>query len=60
MHSASFRPELDLVMIYKNIYWTSEAYLLEKIRSGSFDTDEVEREFEEMIGFWKEVYLKKE
>ena len=38
----------------------SEAYLLEKMRCGSIDTDEFEREFEEIIEFWKEVYLKKE
>lgn len=60
MHSDSFRPGLDLVMIYKNMYWASEAYLLEKMRGGSIDTDEFEREFEEIIEFWKEAYLKKE
>lgn len=60
MRADSFRPGLDLAMIYKNIYWASEAYLYEKIQNESFDTDEVEREFEKMIEFWKEVYLRKE
>ena len=55
-----FIPGLDLEMMYKDMFWASEGYLWEKSQNGSFDVNEVERDFLELIGFWKKLYLRKE
>ena len=55
-----FIPGLDLEMMYKDMFWASEGYLWEKSQNGSFDVNEVERDFLKLIGFWKKLYLRKE
>lgn len=52
---------VDGNMIYKEIYWASEGYLLEvfsKQLEYTIDVEKMEKEFEEMIKFWKKIYLK--
>lgn len=51
---------IDLHMMYMDMYLASEGYLWEKTHQGKFDADEVERDFERMIDFWKKLYLRKE
>ena len=53
-------PGLDLHMMYTDMYLASEGYLWEKLRQGRLDEDEMERDFAEMIEFWKKLYLRKE
>lgn len=60
LDSAQFVPGLDIKMMYRDMFLASEGYLWEKVREGNIDTDETERDFREMIEFWKSVYLKKE
>lgn len=55
-----FRDGLDLGMMYRDMYYASEGYLLEETRKGPVDADKMEKDFMEMIAFWKEIYLKKE
>lgn len=50
---------IDLHMMYMDMYLASEGYLWEKTHQGKFDADEVERDFERMIDFWKKLYLRK-
>lgn len=50
---------IDLQMMYMDMYLASEGYLWEKTHQGKFDADEVERDFERMIDFWKKLYLRK-
>lgn len=55
-----FIPNLDLKMMYLDIYLASEGYLFEKTQQSKFDVDMVEKDFERLIEFWKSIYLKKE
>lgn len=55
-----FIPNLDLKMMYLDMYFASEGYLWEKTQQGNFDVDEMEKDFIKMIDFWKSIYLKKE
>lgn len=51
---------IDLQVMYMDMYFASEGYLWEKSHQGNFNADEVERDFERMIDFWKQIYLRKE
>lgn len=53
-----FIPGLDLKMMYQTMYWASEGYLWEKEQSGTFNADDMERDFVKIIEFWKKIYLK--
>lgn len=56
----SFVEGIDLQMMYTDMYLASEGYLWEKSQRGKFNTDEVEKDFEKLIDFWKKIYLRKE
>ena len=56
----TFIEGIDLKMMYTDMYLASEGYLWEKSHQGKFDADDVERDFEKMIDFWKKIYLRKE
>lgn len=47
-------------MMYLDMYWASEGYLWEKLQRGNLDADEMERDFLELLAFWKKIYLRKE
>lgn len=54
-------PGLDLSMMYREMYLASEGYLWEVLqRGGAFDPAELEKDFAQMLAFWKQVYLRKE
>lgn len=55
-----FLPGLDLELMYQDMYWASEGYMWEKMQQGTVDVDEMERDFQKLIAFWKTVYLRKE
>lgn len=60
INSDKFIEGIDLKMMYMDMYLASEGYLWEKSHQGSFNADEVEKDFEKMIEFWKKIYLRKE
>ncbi|MCM1261898.1 MAG: TetR/AcrR family transcriptional regulator [Butyrivibrio sp.] len=56
--TAAFVPGLDLGYMYKEMYLASEGYLWEIYQRGSeLDAGKLEQDFEEMLKFWKKIYL---
>ncbi len=51
-----FIPGLDLQMMYRTMYWTSEGYLWDKVQTGGLDADTMEEDFIRIIDFWKSAY----
>lgn len=61
LNPADFIPGLDLEMMHKQIYLMSVGYLWEITQRGdTLDADMLEKDFSEMMAFWKTVYLRKE
>ncbi len=57
----SFVPGLDLTLMYREMYLASEGYLWEVFQCDTeLDVSKLEKDFNEMLSFWKNVYLKKE
>ncbi|MGN0721920.1 MAG: TetR/AcrR family transcriptional regulator [Anaerovoracaceae bacterium] len=54
-----FAEGLDLRMMYREMYLASEGYVWEMVSSGKIDADKMEKEFTEIIGFWKSIFLRK-
>ena len=57
---SDFIPGVDLQMMYREMYWASEGYLWETLQRGDLDADRLEKDFMEMIAFWKQIYGRKE
>ena len=57
---AQFVPELDVEMMYREMYWASEGYLWETVQQGNINIDEMEKVFTKLMAFWKSVYKRKE
>ena len=57
---ARFREGLDLQMMCREMYWASEGYLWENTQGRELDPDKMERDFTQLIDFWKQIYLRKE
>ena len=55
-----FIPDLDIAMMYREMYWASEGYLWEMVQRGNVDIDQMTKDFDDLIGFWKSIYLRKE
>ncbi len=49
---------LDLSMMYRQMVLATEGYLWEMMQE-SVDVEKMERDFVEMLGFWKQIYLRK-
>lgn len=56
---ARFVPGLNLKLMYQDMYWATEGYLWEKQLRGPIDVDEMVKDFNEMIDFWRQIYQKK-
>lgn len=54
--TASFRSDIELSMMYQEIIYAVDGYMLSKYRSGVIDADEIEKEIKILIDFWKKVY----
>lgn len=54
-----FIPGLDVQQMYQQMCWASEGYLWEKLQKGNINPDEIERDFQNMMDFWKTIYLHK-
>lgn len=59
MNPEQFIPGLDLPMMYREMYLASEGYLWEMFQRDELDIDRMERDFIQLIEFWKSVYLRK-
>ena len=55
-----FIPGLDIKMMYKDMYWACEGYLWETTQREEFDVEKLEKDFIQIIEFWKSIYLRKE
>ncbi len=56
-----FIPGLDLEMMYREMYLASEGYLWEISHwQGTLQAEQLEKDFEQMLQFWKSIYLRKE
>lgn len=56
VNPSCFRPGIDLKMMCQQMYWASEGYLWEMMQRGIVDVDVLERDAEEMLKFWRDVY----
>ena len=54
-----FNPDLDLEMMYLDMFWATEGYLWEQMQLGTVDVDEIERNFMRLLDFWKSAYKRK-
>ncbi len=57
---AQFMEGLDVQMMYREMYWASEGYLWETVQRGNIDIDRMEKDFKNLLAFWKSVYLRRE
>ena len=46
-------------MMYREMYLASEGYVWEMVSSGKIDADKMEKDFTEIIEFWKSIFLRK-
>lgn len=61
LNPEDFIPGLNLSMMYRHIYLMSVGYLWEISQRGdTLNAESLEKDFTEMLSFWKNVYLKKE
>ena len=60
LDTSVFNPDIDLAMMYREMYLASEGYLWELVQKGPVNTDELEKGFSDLIRFWKKLYLRKE
>lgn len=59
INPGDFVEGLDLKMMYREMYLASEGYLWEVFQWGEeLDVPKLEKDFEEMLRFWRKVYLK--
>ena len=58
--TTQFAEEIDVKMMYREMYLASEGYLWEMQRNGTVDVEKMEKDFTEMLNFWKKLYLRKE
>lgn len=56
LNPADFVPGLDLQMMYQEMYWASAGYLWEMLQRGSLDVEQMERDFQKLLAFWKSIY----
>lgn len=57
---SDFVDGLDLKIMYREMYLASEGYLWEIFQcDGELDAPKLEKDFEEMLAFWKKIYLKR-
>ena len=56
----AFVEGLDLQMMYREMYWAAEGYLWEMLQKGEPDAAQMEKDFKQLLTFWKSVYGKKE
>lgn len=53
---ADFRPGVDLTMMLREMYWTSEGYMWEAMQRGCADIDQLESDLTALFDFWQRIY----
>ena len=56
----AFRDDLDLSVMYRDMYYMSEGYLWHEMQRGNIDPDKMEKEYMEFLKLWRKAYLKGE
>ena len=56
---SQFKVGIDIEMMYKDMFYASEGYLWEMVQRNEVDVDQMERDFTELMKFWKSIYLRK-
>ena len=56
---SKFRKDIDIKIMYAEIFYAVDGYMLKKYRSNSVIPDEIEKEVTVLIDFWKKVYTQK-
>ncbi|MCI8566209.1 MAG: TetR/AcrR family transcriptional regulator [Lachnospiraceae bacterium] len=51
-----FRPGLNLQMMYQEMHWAAEGYLWEAMQRGGLEREQLEKDFERLLAFWRSVY----
>lgn len=51
-----FKEGMDLEMMIKDMFYASDGYLSEALRSNQVDVDKIEEDFSKMVAFWKKIY----
>ena len=54
-----FRKDIDLKLMYSEIFYAMDGYMLQKYRSGEIVPDEIEQEIDRLIDLWKVIYTEK-
>lgn len=54
-----FIPGLDLKLMYRNMYLAAEGYLWEMLQRGDLDYEQLDKDFQKLLEFWKSVYKRK-
>lgn len=60
LNPSDFIPGLDLAMMMQEIYWSSLGYLLDKMGTQGALPVEVNADFDRLIDYWQNLYLRKE
>lgn len=60
MDTSALRKDIDPEMMYTEIFYAVDGYMLKKYRSGQIIPDEIEREIMVLIDFWRKIYSQKE
>ena len=54
--TSAFRGDVDLNMMYSEIFYAVDGYMMNKYRSGNIVPDEIEQEIAALINHWKQIY----
>ena len=55
-----FRDDLDIGVMYKDMYYMSEGYLWHEMQRGKIDPNKMEKEYMSFLKLWRKAYLKGE
>ena len=55
-----FRDDLDIGVMYKDMYYMSEGYLWHEMQRGKIDPNKMEKEYMAFLKLWRKAYLKGE
>ena len=55
-----FRDDLDIGVMYKDMYYMSEGYLWHEMQRGEIDPNKMEKEYMAFLKLWRKAYLKGE
>ncbi len=58
LDKSKFKEDLDLNMMYQDMYLASEGYLWRMQQTDRLDIDRMVADYKKIIDFWKSIYLK--